>query len=87
MNSACETELIRLTVTGNTQRTFSESGGVFQQNLPPSHLSKHVKKVFDEAAISVLDWPGNSSDLNPIKNLCSILKSRLQKLDYTTKIS
>ena len=55
-----------------------------QQDLAPCHTSKQVKKVFNEAAINVLDWPGNSPDLNPIENRWSILKSRLQKLDCTT---
>ena len=35
--------------------------------------------------IKVLDWPGNSPDLNPIENLWSIVKNRLRKLDWTTK--
>ena len=85
MNSARYTELIRRTVTRDMQRVFPESGGVFQQGLAPCHTSKQVKKVFNEAAINVLDWPGNSLDLNPIENLWSILKSRLEKLDCTTK--
>ena len=45
-----------------------------------------MKKVLNEAAINVLDWPGISPNFNPIENLWSILKSRLQKLDCTTKI-
>ena len=36
--------------------------------------------------ITVLDWPGNSPDLNPIENLSSIVKNRLKKMDCTTKI-
>ena len=36
--------------------------------------------------ITVLDWPGNSPDLNPIENLWSIVKNRLRKMDCTTKI-
>ena len=49
------------------------------------HTSKQMKKVFRQIEIKVLDWPGNSPDLHPIENLWSILKSRLQKLDCTTK--
>jgi len=33
----------------------------------------------------VLDWPGNLPDLNPIQNLWSIRKARLQTFDCTTK--
>ena len=36
--------------------------------------------------ITVLDWPGNSPDFNPIENLWSIVKNRLRKMDCTTKI-
>ena len=36
--------------------------------------------------ITVLDWPGNSPDLNSIENLWSIVKNRLRKMDWTTKI-
>ena len=61
-------------------------GGVFQQDLAPCHTSsKQIKKGFNEAAIYVLDWPENSPNLNPIEKLWSILKSRLQKIDCTTK--
>ena len=28
---------------------------------------KQVKKVFNEAAINLLDWPRNSPDINPIR--------------------
>ena len=35
--------------------------------------------------ITVLHWPGNSSDLNPIKNLRSMIKLRLGSEDCTTK--
>ena len=40
---------------------------------------------FKKSKITVLDWPGNSPDLNPIESLWAIIKKRLQKCDCSTK--
>ena len=40
---------------------------------------------FKKAKLTVLDWPGNSNDLNPIENLWAIIKKRLQKSDCSAK--
>jgi transposase len=33
----------------------------------------------------MLEWPGNSPDMNPIEKLWSILKKRLGKIDCSTE--
>ena len=38
-----------------------------------------------EAIHETLEWPGNSPDLNPIKNLGAIVKKTLRKHDCRTK--
>ena len=35
--------------------------------------------------MEVLEWPGNTSGLNPIEHLWFIVKNRLRKQDCTTK--
>ena len=58
---------------------------IFQQDLAPFHASKKVKNFMVQNGIQCLDWPGNSSDLNPIENLWAIVKNRMRKMDCTTK--
>jgi transposase len=35
--------------------------------------------------LKLLDWPGNSPDLNPIENMWVIFKARISEMDCTTK--
>jgi hypothetical protein len=42
---------------------------VFMQYNAPSHKSRARRQWLQENGITILDWPGNSADLNPIENL------------------
>ena len=41
---------------------------IFMHDGVPCHRSKIVKKFLGENYVTALDWPGNSPDLNSIKN-------------------
>lgn len=43
----------------------------------PCHRSKLVKSYLQEKNVAVLDWPGNSPDLNPIENLWQVMKNKV----------
>ena len=58
---------------------------IFQQDLAPCHASKKVKNFVVQNGIQCLDCPGHSPDLNPIENLCAIVKNRMRKIDCITK--
>ena len=45
----------------------------------PAHKSKSISKFLTEHNIKVFKWPGNSPDLNPIKNAWNYLKTKLQE--------
>ena len=48
------------------------------------HTNK-VKQLLLQKEIMVLDWPGNSPDLNPIENLWAIIKLEQRKKDCTSR--
>lgn len=81
MNSVKYIEILRSRIVPFME-TFD---GTFQHDLAPCHNSKLVQTFMRENKITVLDWPGNSPDLNPIENLWHILKNRLAKMNCTTK--
>ena len=53
----------------------------------PAHKSRAVKTFLDEQNIEVLDWPGNSPDLNPIENAWNKMKNDLAKSRPTSIVS
>ena len=48
--------------------------GIFMHGGAPCHRSKVVSLFLQENRAKVLDCPGNSFDLNPIKNLWKLMK-------------
>jgi transposase len=54
---------------------------VFQQDSAPCHTAKRSMKWFRDHNIQVLDWPGNSPDLNPIENLWVNMKRKVNTGD------
>lgn len=54
-------------------------GSIFMQDNAPSHKTTHVMNYLSMEQVSVLEWPPQSPDLNPIENIWAVLKSKLRK--------
>ncbi len=48
------------------------------RTLAPAHTAKSTSKWFADRNITVLVWPDNMPDLNPIWNLWDIIKRKMR---------
>ena len=58
---------------------------IFQQNNDPKHISKKAKTWMEDNQITLLDWPPQFPDLNPIEHLWHYIKKELRKYPTQAK--
>ena len=58
---------------------------IFMQDGAPCHKARSVMTFLQNKNIRLLEWPGNSPDLNPIEGLWNELKREVLKTPFTTK--
>lgn len=49
----------------------------FMQDSAPCHVSKESRDWFAGQGVRLMEWPGNSPDLNPIENVWRIMKGKV----------
>ncbi len=71
----------------SSDKLYGDDDFIFQQNLAPVHTAKSTKSWFNDHGVTVLDWPANSPDLNPIENLWGLSRRRWETPDPTMQMT
>ncbi len=77
VNAAIYQEILEHFMLPSADKLYGDADFIFQQDLAPAHTATGTKSWFNDHGVTVLDWPANSPDLNPIENLCGIVKRKM----------
>ncbi len=78
VNAAIYQEILEHFMLPSADKLYGDADFIFKQDLAPVHTAKGTKSWFNDHAVTVLDWPANSADLNPIENLWGIVKRKIR---------
>ncbi len=78
VNAAIYQDILEHFMLPSADKLYGDADFIFQQDLPPAHTANGTKSWFNDHGVTVLDWPANSPDLNPIENLCGIVKRKMR---------
>ncbi len=78
VNAAIYQEILEHFMLPSAEKLYGDADFIFQQDLAPAHTAKGTKSWFNDHGVTVLDWPANSPDMNPIENLWGIVKRKMR---------
>ncbi len=78
VNAAINQEILEHFILPSADKLYGDADFIFQQDLAPTHTVKGTKSWLNDHGVTVLDWPANSPDLNPIENIRGIVKRKMR---------
>ncbi len=78
VNAAIYQDILEHFMLPSADKLYGDADFIFQQDLAPAHTAKGTKSWFNDHGLTVLDWPANLPDLNPIENLWGIVKRKMR---------
>ncbi len=78
VNAAIYQEMLEHFMLPSADKLYGDADFIFQQDLAPAHTAKGTKSWFNDYGVTMLDWPANLPDLNPIDNLWDVVKRKMR---------